>query len=141
MEDQNQPVTPESDDRQFLVPPLSAISKWTRFISLVGFSVGAFVVMTMLVSGRDVLKMMATTLQLPGTGVYGILIFVFFLMFFVVAAILYFLYKASILFKQGIAGEDELQIAEGFVFLRRFFLVVAILGIIGLFSNVMKLFM
>ena len=141
MQEPTESLNPPNELNPALEPHLASISKWAKFISIIGFSLGAFIVMVMLVSGREVLNMMAAALPIQVEGLYGALIFAFFIIFFIAAAVLYFLFKSSQLLKQGVQQKNTVLIAEGFVFLKRFFLVIALLGIIGLFSNVMKLFM
>ncbi len=119
---------------------LFAISRWSRLISVIGFGIGAFVVVMMFLSGATIFKQMQEYIGMNMQGIYGALIVVFFIFFFIVAAVLYFLYKASMLLQQGVQQKDTTLIAEGFVFLKRFFLITAILGALSLLANIVTLF-
>ena len=73
-------------------------------------------------------------------GLYGAIVLAFFVVFFIVAAVLYFLYKGATLLQQGAEQNDTTLIAEGFKFLKWFFTVSAIIGALGLIGNIMSLF-
>lgn len=139
MEDQNQTIQ-QKKELGVEVSGLINISKWTRFISIFGFVIGAFVVMSMLVSGAEVMKALVNALPIKAEGLYGAMIVVFFIFFFIAAAILYFLYKASQLLSQGAAQKNSTLIAEGFVHLKRFFIILAIFGALSLIANLSNLF-
>ena len=115
------------------------ISRWSRLISLVGFAMGAFVVVVMLFSGATIFRQIEQSFNLQVQGLYGALIIAFFIIFFIAAAVLYFLYKAATLLKQGVLQNDTTLIAEGFIFLKKFFIVTAIISGLGMLGNFITL--
>ncbi|MBK7097419.1 MAG: hypothetical protein IPH58_02420 [Sphingobacteriales bacterium] len=140
MEENLQNSQPEPTINPEVARGLQSIAKWTRFISIFGFAMGAFVVMSLLIGGAEIMKTVTEALPIKMEGLYGAVIFVFFIFFFVFAAFLYFLFKAAQLLDQGVAMQDKLLIAEGFVYLKRFFVVLTVFGAISLFANISKLF-
>ncbi|HUN02076.1 MAG TPA: hypothetical protein PLS00_04405 [Niabella sp.] len=137
MEENLQNSQPEPTINPEVARGLQSIAKWTRFISIFGFAMGAFVVMSLLIGGAEIMKTVTEALPIKMEGLYGA---VFFIFFFVFAAFLYFLFKAAQLLDQGVAMQDKLLIAEGFVYLKRFFIVLTVFGAISLFANLSKLF-
>lgn len=119
---------------------LLAVSRWTRLLTIIGFSIGAFVVTVMLFSGAAVLKSVESLLPVKVEGVYGTLIVVFFIFFFITAAVLYFLYKAASCLKAGVLQKDATLLAEGFTNFHRFFIAMAIFSGISLLANISTLF-
>jgi hypothetical protein len=119
---------------------LAKLSAWLRIISIAGFSMGAFFAVSMLFSGRLVMEAVEKAIPIKVAGLYGALIFVFFIIFFIMAAFLFFLYNAWQNIKNGIIKNDSFFIAEGFRFLRNFFIMMTILGGLSLLVNVSKLF-
>lgn len=118
---------------------ISAVSKWSKLISVVGFALGTFVVVIMLFSGAAIFETITNAINMPVEGVYGALIFTFFIFFFVFAAVFYFLYKSATLLQEGVQKNDRYQIAEGFNFLKKFFLITAIYNAIALFGYILTL--
>lgn len=139
MQDTNEPASSHTSAPTEPETALIAISRWTRFISIIGFGIGAFVVVTMLISGKEVLTGVMNAFPVKIEGLYGALVFVFFIFFFVAAAFLYFLFKASTLFVRAVMEKNTQLIAEGFLYLKRFFWVLAIMATLGLFSNLVNL--
>lgn len=118
---------------------LIEISKWSRVISIIGFAMGAFIVVIMLLSGAAIFEKITTMVNLPIQGLYGALIVTFFILFFVLAAVLYFLYKGSTLLKEGTLKNDSYMIAEGFNFIKKFFAISAVYNAIGLIAYILNL--
>lgn len=119
---------------------LIEISKWSKIISVIGFAMGAFFVVIMLFSGKMIFEKIIASINLPIEGLYSALIFTFFIFFFILAAVLYFLYRGSSLLSEGVEKKDSYQIAEGFNFLKKFFLISAIYNAIGLIGYVITIF-
>lgn len=118
---------------------LMAISRWTRLITVIGFSMGAFVVAIMLINGAMILKTFESILPVKAEGTYGALIVVFFIFFFLTATVLYFLYKAASCLKAGVLQKNTTLLAEGFSNFHRFFIAMAILSGISLLANISTL--
>ncbi len=115
------------------------ISKWTRLISVIGFAIGAFVVVLMLFSGAQILQTAATSIP-SMKGMYPALVAGFFVVFFIAAVVLYYLYKASQLLLQGIQQQNEALLSQAFVYLKNFFIAVIAFSGLQLIINLSNLF-
>lgn len=102
-------------DQQF-----SNISRWVRLITTIGFGIGAFIVVGMLFNGAAIFREMEAAAPVRMTGMYGALVTGFLIIFFIAAAVLYFLYKAATSLKTGVLQKDTALISEAFVNLNRF---------------------
>ncbi len=102
---------------------LLEISKWTRLISVIGFAIGSFIVIIMLFSGAQILQTMATSIP-SMKGMYPVLVAGFFVVFFIAAMVLYYLYKASQLLLQGIQQQNNTLLSQAFIYLKNFFIAV-----------------
>ncbi|AHF17714.1 hypothetical protein [Niabella soli] len=122
-------------DQQF-----SNISRWVRLITTIGFGIGAFIVVGMLFNGAAIFREMEAAAPVRMTGMYGALVTGFLIIFFIAAAVLYFLYKAATSLKTGVLQKDTALISEAFVNLNRFFIVMAIFSTISLLVNLLTLF-
>lgn len=119
---------------------LQNISKWTRLLSLIGFTIGGFVVMIMIMDGAATMQLIAKTLPVKIDGMYTLLVVAFFVLFFVCAFLLYNLYKASQLLKQGVQQKNQQLLAQGFKHLKKFFITAAVFGLLQLLSNLFSIF-
>ena len=118
---------------------LLEISKWTRLISVIGFAIGSFIVVIMLFSGAQILQTMATSIP-SMKGMYPVLVAGFFVVFFIAAMVLYFLYKASQLLLQGIHQQNNALLSQAFVYLKNFFIAVIAFTGLQLIINLSNLF-
>ncbi|MFT3903177.1 MAG: hypothetical protein QM727_08380 [Niabella sp.] len=134
-EDPFDQMFPQNVQRQIL-----NISKWARVISVIGFGVGAFVVLTMIFNGAEMIQGAMAAMPIQMDGLYGALVMVFFIFFFVAAGLLYFLYRASVLLRHGVEHKDTVLLGEGFGAIKRFFFILVIITIFGLSANFMALF-
>ncbi len=125
---------PDADKKALL-----EISKWTRLISVIGFAIGAFIVVIMLFSGAQILQTMATSVP-SMKGMYPALVAGFFVVFFIAAMVLYFLYKASRLLLQGIHQQNNALLSQAFVYLKNFFIAVIAFTGLQLIINLSNLF-
>ncbi|WP_346237645.1 hypothetical protein ABDK00_001020 [Niabella insulamsoli] len=119
---------------------LLEIARWTRLISVIGFGIGASIVLVMLFSGAQILSGIAETL-LPGGSnyFYPVLVAAFFILFFMAAMVLFYLHKASRALVLGVLQKDATQLAEAFLYLRNFFIVVIIFAAFQLAGNLFNL--
>lgn len=122
-------------DEQF-----SNISRWLRLISTIGFGIGAFIVVGMLFNGAALFRAMEAAAPVKIAGMYGALVIAFLIIFFIAAAVLYFLYKAAGSLRAGTLQKDATLISEGFENLNRFFIAMAIFSAISLLANISTLF-
>lgn len=135
---------PDSIFEEKLTPELTAaisqVSRWIKLISVIGFALGAFVVVIMLFYGAAIFEKIIAQLNLPVQAVYSALIITFFIFFFIIAAVLYFLYKSAMLLREGAVKNDSFLMAEGFGFLTKFFIITAIYNAIALIGYIIILF-
>ncbi|MEE6185742.1 hypothetical protein [Niabella digestorum] len=115
------------------------ISRWVKLITSVGFAIGTFIVVVMLTSGAQILRQLAAALPIKTDGIYGALVTGFFMLFFITALILYYLYKAAHLLTQGVKERNSVVLAQGFHFLKKFFIATAILSLVQLLINLTNL--
>lgn len=118
---------------------LLQISKWTRQIAVIGFAIGSFIVMVMLFSGAQILKTIAAALPVTFTGMYPVLVVSFFILFFLAALVLFYLYKASQLLFQGVQQKDSALLSQAFVYIKNFFIVVIVFAALQLVVNLSNL--
>lgn len=115
------------------------ISKWTRLIASIGFAIGAFIVMIMLINGAQILRQFANALPIKAESIYTALVAGFFILFFIAALILYCLHKASQLLLRGVQQKDNTALMQGFIHLRNFFIATGILSLVQLLINLSNL--
>ncbi|MGC4235466.1 MAG: hypothetical protein QM594_21010 [Niabella sp.] len=118
---------------------LLQISKWTRQIAVIGFAIGSFIVIVMLFSGAQILKTIAAALPVTFTGMYPVLVISFFILFFLAALVLFYLYKASQLLFQGVQQKDSTLLSQAFVYIKNFFIVVIVFAALQLVVNLSNL--
>lgn len=118
---------------------LLQISKWTRQIAVIGFAIGSFIVIVMLFSGAQILKTIAAALPVTFTGMYPVLVVSFFILFFLAALVLFYLYKASQLLFQGVQQKDSALLSQAFVYIKNFFIVVIVFAALQLVVNLSNL--
>ncbi|HOZ95351.1 MAG TPA: hypothetical protein PKY86_06905 [Niabella sp.] len=116
------------------------LCKWIRLVSVAGFSIGAIVVVAMLMNGSDILHQFAETLPYKIKGLYGILVAVFFVVFFITALLLYSLHRAVTFIIQGLQQKNNVMIGQGFGFLKKFFITLAVIGVVQFLFNLSNLF-
>lgn len=116
------------------------VCKWIRLVSVAGFSIGGIVVVAMLMNGADILHQFAATLPYKTKGLYGILVAVFFAVFFITALLLYSLNKAVSFILAGLQQKNNDIIGQGFGFLRMFFITLASIGVVQFLFNLSNLF-
>lgn len=119
--------------------PLLEVSKWTRFIASLGFGIGTFLVVSMLLAGNMIMKSYLNALPVKFEGMYTLLIVSFFIVFFVAAAVLYFLYRGALNIRSGVQHNNTTLIAEGFNNLKKFFVVAAIFFGLNIFITLLKI--
>ncbi|MFT4095425.1 MAG: hypothetical protein QM640_17490 [Niabella sp.] len=113
------------------------ISKWTKLISVIGFALGAFIVILMIGSGSQILRKAAELFPVKGNSVYGAMVAAFFVLFFTAALLLYYLYGAATALQQGLRQKSNTLLVQGFTNLRNFFIVLIVLGLFQLLSNML----
>lgn len=119
---------------------LLRIGRWIRLIAVIGFGIGAFVVIAMLSSGAQALRAIADALPIGGTtDAYPALVVVFFILFFIAALVLFYLYKAAQLLAQGVLLRDQSALSQAFIFLKYFFIVVIVFAAFQLAGNLFSL--
>ncbi len=137
-QEEEKPVS-EPDPLEPSQNALLQISRWTRQVAVIGFGIGAFVVMTMLFGGVQVLTTVASSLSLEGANTYPVLVAGFFILFFLVALVLFYLLKASQLFFLGVQQKNTEMISQAFGYLKYFFVVVLVFAALRLTGNLFNL--
>lgn len=139
-QEEEQPSIFETTTDPELDKQILEVSRWTKMISVIGFGVGAFVVVMLFLFGKQMIQVLASTMPVQVEGLYGAIVLAFLIIFLVAAAVLYFLYKAATLLQAGVTQKNNTLIAEGFTHLNRFFIFMAIMTAISLFGNLSMLF-
>lgn len=119
---------------------LLRLSKWLRTITIIGFGLGGSIVFSMLFNGKQVVEQMVALFPVKMPGLYTAFILVFFIFFFIIAAMLYFLSIASGSIGAGVLQKSETHVAKGFQALKNFFLILVIFSVLGLIGNFLTLF-
>ncbi|GAB3424910.1 hypothetical protein [Niabella aquatica] len=118
---------------------LLQISKWTRQIAVIGFAIGSFIVVVMLFSGAQILKTIGAALPVTFAGIYPILVVSFFILFFLAALVLFYLYKASQLLLRGVQQKNSALLSQAFTHIKNFFIVVIVFAALQLVVNLSNL--
>lgn len=116
------------------------ISKWMRQIATIGFAIGTFIVIVMLFSGSQILKTVAESLPIKGASAYSIVVVAFFILFFLSAMVLFYLFKASKLLYAGLQQKNNESLCMAFAYIKKFFIVVVVFAALQLVVNISNLF-
>ena len=119
---------------------LLQISRWIRQVAVVGIGIGAFVVMTVLFGGAQSLAILASSLPGGTPNAYTVMVITFFIVFFLVALVLFYLLKASQLLFLGVQQKNTEMLSQAFGYLKSFFIVVLIVSALRLAGNLINLF-
>ena len=114
---------------------LLSISKWTKFISITGFVVGAIVLLALAVLGARVADQLSTLFSLGNSDMAGLLIVMLLVVLLLVGFWLFFLFRASTLLKRGLESKDTIILADGFKAMKSFFIFSFIISILSLLST------
>lgn len=117
---------------------LLAISKWSRFISIVMFCSIGLVVLGLLINAEELMDSMAllSTLGDSDTAMVVLIVMAIVLTYFIIW--FFFLFKSSRLIKRGLYGKNAADLAEGFKALRISFvfsMIYSLLMILSKFST------
>lgn len=118
---------------------LLQISRWTRQVAVIGFGIGAFIVMIMLFNGVQLLTAVVSSLPGGAGNMYSMLVAVFFVLFFLAALVLFYLFKASQLLFSGVQQKNKEMLSQAFRYLKSFFIVVIVFAALRLAGNLVNL--
>ncbi len=116
---------------------LSTISKWTKFLSIVGFIMLTISVLLILSAGT-LITSVNRYMQVEGFYPYnpGTFEWTYAIMYLIVIAIyfipVYYLYKFSVRIKEALATNNDVTLTEAFKYLNSHYTWFGILTIIGL---------
>ena len=117
---------------------LLSVSKWTKFISIVGFITCALVLILFAAYGQNIIQAFSVLISLGSADRAGILIAIVVVAAVLVFLWLFFLIKSSNLLKRGLDTKNTALIADGFKAMRIYFslsIVINLLNIISTLSN------
>ncbi len=120
---------------------LLSISKWTRFISITGFVVGALLLLLMTVAGSQVIGQISALTAFGEGNFAGAIIAVVIIVFAFAGTWLYFLFKASSLIKRGLQNRNTDTLAQGFKAMRIYFvfsMIFSVLSILGTLTSMLN---
>ena len=120
---------------------LLSISKWTRFISITGFVVGALLLLLMTVAGSQVIGQISALTAFGEGNFAGAVIAVVIIVFAFAGTWLYFLFKASSLIKRGLQNRNTDTLAQGFKAMRIYFvfsMIFSVLSILGTLTSMLN---
>ncbi|HKB44541.1 MAG TPA: hypothetical protein VKC90_09125 [Chitinophagaceae bacterium] len=120
---------------------LLSISKWTRFISITGFVVGALLLLLMTVASSQVIGQISALTAFGEGNFAGAIIAVVIIVFAFAGTWLYFLFKASSLIKRGLQNRNTDTLAQGFKAMRIYFvfsMIFSVLSILGTLTSMLN---
>ena len=120
---------------------LLSISKWTRFISITGFVVGALLLLLIAVAGSRVIDQISALTAFGEGNFAGAIIAVVIIVFAFAGTWLYFLFKASSLIKRGLQNRNTDTLAQGFKAMRIYFvfsMIFSVLSILGTLTSMLN---
>jgi len=114
---------------------LQAIAKWSRFIAVTSFIIMGLLILLVAAVGEKMLEALTALTALGGRDVAGAIIAIIVIVVCLVAAWLFFLFKASGLIKRGLAARDNAQLAEGFKAMKSYFTISAIISVLSILGT------
>ena len=114
---------------------LQSISKWTRFISVTGFVVGGLMVLLIAAVGERMLDALTALTSLGQQNVAGAILAIVVIVFVLLAAWLFFLFKASSFLKKGLQSRNNNELAEGFKALKNYFTLSALMSVLSILGT------
>ena len=115
-----------------------SISKWTRFIAITGFVVGALALILFAAYGEQIFRAFSVLFSAGESNLAGAVIVVAVLVLALVACWLFFLIKSSNLLRKGLESRNSVTLAEGFRAMRMYFtfsFIISILSMLGTLTS------
>ncbi len=116
-----------------------AVSKWTRFISIVGIVCIAIVLIALAAGGKEIIANLGSLYSLGESDVAMTLVVLILLVIAFFCVWVFFLLKASNLLKKGILGKNATDIAEGFRAMKTFFILSTIISIFSILTTIISM--
>lgn len=114
---------------------LLSISKWTRFISVTGFVAGGLMLLLIVAVGERMLDALTALTSLGQQNVAGAILAIVVIVFVLLAAWLFFLFKASSFLKKGLQSRNNNELAEGFKALKNYFTLSALISVLSILGT------
>ena len=118
---------------------LLAISKWSKFIAITGFVMGALCLLFLAAYGVRFADQLTAILSIGGSDMASIILVVVILVLLLVGCWLFFLFKASSLLKKGLQTRDTATIADGFKAMKSYFIFSFIISLLGILSTIQEI--
>ncbi len=116
-----------------------AISKWTRFISIVGIVCIALVLIALAASGQEILVNLGALYSFGDSDLAVTLLVLVLLVIAFFCVWVFFLLKASNLLKKGIQGKNATDIADGFRAMKTFFILSVVISVFSILSTILNM--
>lgn len=118
---------------------LTEITKWCRFISIVGIIFLVFFLILAVVGGSYIAPLFASLLP-GGENIIGNIFLIMAIVISIVCGVLvYFLFRFATHTRRGIELRNQEMFNEGLKALRTYFIIYGVLAILGLLINVIGL--
>ncbi len=141
MEAENQPsIFNDLSVTHSLGNQLIQISKWTRFMSILGIIFLGLFLLVGILFGTAMAPVLEKVYPGLGSSIGGALIVVIILFIGIFGTMLFFLLRFTIRTKRGIELRNQQMFNEGLRSLKIYFLIYGVLAILGLVGNVFTLF-
>ncbi len=114
---------------------LLSISKWTKFISIVGFVICGLVLLLLAVFGAKITEQLSVLFSFGNSELAGALIAVVLVVLLLFGFWIYFLFRASNLLRNGLQSRDTAQLADGFKAMRIYFIFSFVISVLSLLSS------
>ena len=114
---------------------LLSISKWTKFISIVGFVICGLVLLLLAVYGAKITEQLSVLFSFGNSELAGALIAVVLVVLLLFGFWIYFLFKVSNLLRNGLQSRDTVLLADGFKAMRIYFIFSFVISVLSLLSS------
>jgi len=119
---------------------LSDVSRWARFLSITGFVFIGCVLIFFTVMRSQIANALSQVMpRFADANSFGVLVGII-IIAGVVLLLMYFLFRGSILVKNGIETKNQETFNNGLASLKAYFMIYGILAIIALISNFVSIF-
>lgn len=120
---------------------LLSVSKWTNFIAVTGFIIGALVLILAAAYGSEIIQSFSALLSIGGgEEVAGTILVVLGIVVVLLAVWIYFLLRASGLIRRGLASRNSAMLADGFRAMRIYFVISFVISLLSLLSTLSEMF-
>ena len=118
---------------------LLAISKWSRFIAIVGFCGIALFLIILLANADTMMESFSQLFALAGSGEAMTIIIIFLVMLTFFTVWCFFLFRSSRLIRKGLYSKSPADLAEGFKAMKTFFILSMIYSLVQIVFKLITL--